>query len=130
MRDTITYMCIYIHTLLSVTHFRVQLLTELTKHVDSSRGAESGLSALFMLYHSYCPHMVGKTQLSRKRVNSSFKKVSSFQLILSCRFGFVHLKSNLRQTLEDYRRQDHQNAILFMLVCTLYLLQRMFILFN
>ena len=60
----------YIHSvLLSVTHFRVQQLTELAKHVDSSRGAEAGLSALFTLYHSYCPHMVGRTQLSRKRVS-------------------------------------------------------------
>ena len=70
-------------SLLSVTHFRVQQLTELAKHVDSSRGAEAGLSALFTLYHSYCPHMVGRTQLSRKRVSCTYVHQCQFEEIAS-----------------------------------------------
>ena len=50
-------------------HYRVQRLTELSKRVDSYRGAEGGLLALLVLYHSLCPHMLTNPQRMRRKVS-------------------------------------------------------------
>ena len=105
-----------------MTLYRVQRLTELTKRVDSLRGAEAGLSALLVLYHSYCPHMASRPQHTRKRVRPSSVGGALCVCVYVCecvcvcvcdlclhthvyrRSGFDHLKSNLQRTSNESKR--------------------------
>ena len=67
--DFITLFLLYTLPPCPVIHYRVQRLTELSKRVDSYRGAEGGLLALLVLYHSLCPHMLTNPQRMRRKVS-------------------------------------------------------------
>jgi centromere protein I len=68
LRPVVCQLLCYMTRRCDVMHYRVQRLTELSKRVDSYRGAEGGLLALLVLYHSLCPHMLTNPQRMRRKV--------------------------------------------------------------